>query len=117
MLVQTPSKKTFPVPYDFDYSGLVDARYAVPSKQFNITSVRDRVYRGPCRTAAEFQPFFDKFIAVKAQVMALFDSISGIDAGFRKDAQKYVEGFYQTISKPGDIKRAFIDECNNRAGM
>jgi hypothetical protein len=117
ILVQTPSKKTYPVPYDFDYSGLVDARYAVPAKQFGITSVRDRVYRGPCRTADEFQPFFDKFLAIKAQVLALFDSISGMDPGYRKEAQKYIQEFYQTIGKPGDVKRAFIDECNNRAGM
>ena len=54
VLVQTPKKVTYPVPYDFDYSGLVDARYAIPAKQFNITSVRDRVYRGPCRTRQNF---------------------------------------------------------------
>jgi hypothetical protein len=117
VLVQTPKKVTYPVPYDFDYSGLVDARYAVPAKQFNITSVRDRVYRGPCRTQAEFQTFFEKFNELKPQVMAIFDSVPGMDAGYRKDAQKYLEGFYSTINKPGDVKRAFIDECNNRAGM
>ena len=117
ILVQTPKKITYPVPYDFDYSGLVDARYAIPAKQFNITSVRDRVYRGPCRTAAELQPFFDKFNEIKPKVMALYDTIPGMEPGFRKDAQKYLEGFYSTLSKPGDVKKAFIDDCNNRAGM
>jgi len=117
ILVQTPKKITYAVPYDFDYSGLVDARYAIPAKQFNITSVRDRVYRGPCRTAAELQPFFDKFNEVKPKVMELYDKIPGMEPGFRKDAQKYLEGFYSTISKPGDVKKAFIDDCNNRAGM
>ena len=32
VLVQTPKRVTYPVPYDFDYSGLVDARYAVPGQ-------------------------------------------------------------------------------------
>jgi hypothetical protein len=117
VLVQTPKKTIYPVPYDFDYSGLVDARYAIPAKQFNITSVRDRIYRGPCRSAAEFQPFFEKFNEVKPKVMELYETIPGMDAGFRKDAQKYLDGFYSTISKPGDVKKAFIDDCNNRAGM
>jgi hypothetical protein len=117
VLVQTPKRITYPVPYDFDYSGLVDARYAIPAKQFNITSVRDRVYRGPCRTAADFQTFFDKITAVKPQVMAILDSVPGMDAGYRRDAQKYLDGFYATISKPGDVKKAFIDDCNNRTGM
>src|SRR6476620_1912810 len=117
VLVQTPKKTVYPVPYDFDYSGLVDARYAIPAKQFNITSVRDRIYRGPCRSAAELQTFFEKFNELKPKIMAIFDSVPGMDAGYRKDAQKYLEGFYSTISKPGDGKKAFIDEGNNRAGM
>jgi hypothetical protein len=117
VLVQTPKKTVYPVPYDFDYSGLVDARYAIPAKQFNITSVRDRIYRGPCRSAAELQTFFEKFNEVKPKVMELYDTIPGMDAGFRKDAQKYLDGFYSTINKPGDVKKAFIDDCNNRAGM
>src|SRR5215470_2507241 len=114
VLVQTPKKITYPVPYDFDYSGLVDPRYAIPSKQFNISSVRDRLYRGPCRTAAEFQPFFEKFNELKPRVMELYDTIPGMDPGFRRDAQRYLESFYATISRPADVKRAFIDDCNNR---
>ena len=38
-----------PVPYDFDFSGLVDAPYAVPPDDIPVASVRTRVYRGYCR--------------------------------------------------------------------
>ena len=34
------------VPYDFDWSGIVDAPYAVPDYRLNIKSVRDRIWRG-----------------------------------------------------------------------
>jgi hypothetical protein len=54
---------------------------------------------------------------VKPQVMALFDTIPGMEPGYRKDAQKYLDRFYQTIGKPGEVKKAFIDSCDNRAGM
>ena len=33
------------VPYDFDYSGLVDADYAVPYEGLALESVRERRYR------------------------------------------------------------------------
>jgi len=46
-LVQTPGGPVYTVPYDFDYSGLVDAVYAIPAKGLGITSVRERLYRGP----------------------------------------------------------------------
>jgi hypothetical protein len=51
--VQMPTRTVFPIPYDFDYSGLVDATYALPPPGMGITTVRDRVYRGPCRTMPE----------------------------------------------------------------
>ncbi len=116
VLTEKTSGIIYPVPYDFDYSGLVNARYAIPAKQFNITSVRDRLYLGPCRTPPEFEPYFAKFQALKPQILALFDSIPGLDDGYRKDSQKYMERFFQTISRPNEVKREFVDTCNNRVG-
>ena len=117
VLVQVPGGPTYPVPYDFDYAGLVDARYAIPAKQFNLTSVRDRLYLGPCRPPAELEPFFARFQTIKPQVTELFAAIPGMEDGYRKSAQKYLDRFYQTISRPNDVKRAFVEGCNNRAGM
>lgn len=117
VLVQVPNGPTYPVPYDFDYAGLVDARYAIPAKQFNLTSVRDRLYLGPCRPPEELEPFFARFQDVKPQVFALFDAIPGMEDGYRRSSQKYLDRFYQTISRPNEVKRAFVLECNNRAGI
>jgi hypothetical protein len=117
VLVQVPKGTIYPVPYDFDYSGLVDARYAIPAKQFNLTSVRDRLYLGPCRPPEELDPFFTRFHAIKDQTYALFDSIPGMEDNYRRSSQKYLDRFYQTISRPNDVKRAFVDGCNKRVGM
>jgi hypothetical protein len=117
VIVQVPGTY-YPVPYDFDYSGLVDAAYAVAdTKAFGIQSVRDRLYRGPCKTAAELEPFFVKLRAAKPDIMALFDALPDMTANYRKDAQKYLEEFYRTIDRPNAAKAAFIDNCNNRQGM
>ena len=116
-LVRTPSGTLYPVPYDFDYSGLVNARYAVPDKQFGLVSVRDRLYRGPCRPAAELEPFLARMREIRADVMALYDSAPGLTDGYRRDAKSYLDQFYRTIERPNDVKRAFVDNCGNRAGM
>jgi hypothetical protein len=116
-IVQTQANN-YTVPYDFDYSGLVDTAYAVPdTKQFGIQSVRDRLYRGPCKSAAEFEPFFARFRSVKPDIMALFDALPDMAPAYRKDAQRYLEEFYRTIERPGSVKTAFIDNCDNRRGM
>lgn len=116
-VVETPAGGVYPVPYDFDYSGLVNAQYAIPAKMLNLTSVRERLYRGPCRTAAQFQPFFERMQSVRDQVLSLYDTIPGLDNGYRKDAQKYLRQFYETTESPNKVKAAFIDGCNGRAGM
>lgn len=116
-LVQTPAGHRYAIPYDFDYAGLVDAHYAVPGAGLGLVTVRDRLYRGPCHTAAEFEPYFVKMRAIKAGVMAIIDALPGVSAGYRKSAKGYLEQFYRTIDRPDDAKRAFIEDCKGRPYM
>ncbi len=117
-LVQNQARVLHPVPYDFDYSGLVDARYAVPARLLNLKTVLERLYRGPCRTPEELQPFLAAFRAKKADVMAEVDSVPGLESGRRRQAKTYLEEFYTTIDDRGALKRELIDVCSrNKAGM
>jgi hypothetical protein len=116
-LVQTVNGLRYPVPYDFDYAGLVDAGYAVPGAHLGIASVRDRLYRGPCRTAAELAPFFGKMRAIRAEVEDLYKTMPGFSNSYRNNALSYLNEFYRTIDRPNDVKRAFIDGCNGRPYM
>ncbi len=109
-LVQTQTGRRFAVPYDFDYSGLADASYATPSAALPINSVRDRLFRGPCRTAAEWQPSVDQLRAVKSKVMELLEAPE-LSPSYRKDARSYVEQFYRVLDQPLTLKRAIIDPC------
>ena len=108
-----------PVAYDFDYSGLVNAHYAVPAKGLEIPSVRDRLYRGPCKTEAEvnqaLQPFRDK----QAELLALVASMEplGLDEGQRKSTEKYLNEFFEIINKPDKVKRTFVTGCKPIGGM
>jgi hypothetical protein len=109
-VVQTPAGQRFAVPYDFDYSGLADASYARPAPALPINSVRDRLFRGPCRTAAEWQPSVDQLRAVKSKVMELFDA-PGLSPSYRQQARSYIEQFYRVLDQPSTLKRALIDPC------
>jgi hypothetical protein len=108
-LVQMPTRALYAIPYDFDYSGLVDATYAQPPPGMGITTVRDRIYRGECRPATELEPFFAKFRAIKTELPAIYDSIPDLDPSVKKKALAYLDQFYRTIDRPADVKAAFID--------
>ena len=115
-IVETPAGVRYPVPYDFDYSGLVNTSYAVPDKMFSLSSVRQRLYRGPCRTPEELEATSAKFRAAKADIYRLYDDQPAFTDASRQDGQKFLDGFYQTLDKPAEMKRAFVDGCV-RVGM
>jgi hypothetical protein len=115
-LVRTPANVLYPIPYDFDYSGLVNTRYSVPDKRLKIASVRERLYRGPCHNAAALEPFLARLREARPAILAVFDSVPGLDPRYQREAKAYLEQFFAQIDRPGDVKRMFIDGCN-RAGM
>lgn len=110
-LVLTQNVRRFPVPYDFDYSGLVDSGYGAVAKGLPITDVRDRLYRGPCRTPAEWQPYLDKMKAAKPQILNVLETVAGLSPSYRRYAKGYLEEFYRTIDRPTNVKKDLIDTC------
>lgn len=115
-LVVTDSAGVLPIPYDFDFSGLVNAPYAGPAPQLQIRSVRERLYRGPCRTWDELAPAVAEFTARKAQLMAIPGKVPGLDSGERRDAEEFLSEFFATAGDRGEAKRAFIDGCLRKPG-
>jgi hypothetical protein len=115
-LVQRPDKSIHPVPYDFDYSGLVSAPYAAPDRNLMLTSVRDRYYRGPCRRQEQIDPYIANFVAKKDLIRALPDSIPGMTKATRDDVRSYLDSFYSSIRTTKDARRLFV-ECKDKSTM
>ena len=103
----------WPVVYDFDFSGAVNARYATPDPKLNIRSVRDRVYRGYCVPVEEYPKVFALFNEKKDAIYALYrDEIGQLLRKETVDATlRYFDDFYRTINNPRQAKEAIIDAC------
>jgi hypothetical protein len=108
-----------PVPYDFDYSGLVGAHYAAPAKGLPITSVKERLYRGPCKTEAEVEEALKPFREKQAEILAMPATLTalGLEDGPRKNAEKYLNEFFDLINKPDKVKKTFVSDCKPIPGM
>jgi len=115
ILVRASNGVVYPVPYDFDYSGLVNARYAVPAQALNLSTVRERLYRGPCLTQEDLAPILTRLGGMRENILSIYDTVPALENGYRKDAKSYLDSFFKIIEKPGDVKRAFIDGCNRKA--
>ncbi len=116
-LIRTRNDPFIPVPYDFDYSGLVNASYARPGPRLGLRSVRERLYRGPCWTVEEFEPYFVRFREARPAIEAVYDSVPSLQSGYVRQARNYLDEFYRIIERPERVTRALIDGCDSRAGM
>ena len=111
-LVQTKDKKLHAVTYDYDVTGMVDPPYALPAKAFNLATVKDRLYRGPCRPAAELEPFFAVYRAKKDEIYKLYADQPELAKGSKESMKGFVDEFYDIINDKGRIKHHFVDTCN-----
>lgn len=103
----------YPVAYDFDFSGLVNAPYAVPDYRLPIKTVRQRLYRGPCRKIDELTPMLQHFVARKDSIEAIFRNQPGIDPKRVQDAIEYLEDFFKEAASPKDFNRALGYACRD----
>jgi hypothetical protein len=117
-LLRTQDRKIYVVPYDFDLSGLVHTSYAAPTPGLGQITVRDRVYRGPCRPEAEIQPVLERFRARKDDVLAVYDSLRDLDAEYRGDAKQYLQQFFSALTKDSAIRKTFVSgQCSTKSLM
>lgn len=93
------------VPYDFDYSGLVDAPYAVPPDQIPIRNVRQRHYRGKCALSGEVVAAARDFRARKDAILAAVETTPEMTAKTKEKARKFLDGFFREIADDGAAAR------------
>ncbi len=100
------------VPYDFDHSGLVRAPYAKPAPELQMTSVRERRYRGYCMTdITGFDDVIARFNGLKDRFYLLFTESPHLDEGSKKSALGYFDDFYAVINDPRKRKNELGYPC------
>jgi hypothetical protein len=102
-----------PIAYDFDSSGIVDASYAVPDERLRISTVRARLYRGPCRDVAALRASFAPFEARREEIRALYGDYPPLTERNRERTLAYIEEFYSLIADPLRVERVFRSSCSD----
>ena len=100
-----------PVPYDFDYSGLVDAPYAVPPDGFKISNVKSRVYQGYCRHNAEALTAAREMRAQRSAIEAVLSQVPGMDSRTRGKALGYLARFFEDIATDASVQAKVLKSC------
>jgi len=104
----------YSVPYDFDFSGLVNASYASPNEDLGITSVRERLYRGFPRNMEEIEVTLNIFREKREALKTLVTNFEVLDSRARKDFIKYMDDFYDIIESKKTVERVFINGARTK---
>ena len=99
------------IPYDFDYSGLVNTNYAVPFDGLGLESVRERRYLGVCRTEEQYRNALQIFQEKKEDIYKLINEFTYLDAKTKKEMISYLEGFFRGFDKRDTNVNLLLKDC------
>ncbi|MCU0378737.1 MAG: hypothetical protein MUC78_10815 [Bacteroidales bacterium] len=101
------------VPYDFDYSGLVNASYAIPHEDLGIETVRERLYLGLCRSEDEFLKVLQEFSEKKQGFYDVINEFPYLTEKEKKSMIQYLDQFYSGFDKRNSIVYYLRSECKD----
>jgi hypothetical protein len=104
----------YAVPYDFDFSGFVNAPYTYPAGESEDPLSDRRVFKGLCYTEDEFRQVFDYFRELKPVFKSVVREQKIITAASRRHILSYMNEFYITINSRILIKEKFLGHCETK---
>ena len=105
---------SYAVPFDFDWTGVVDAPYAKPPPVLPIRTVRERMWRGRCQSAGELEPILVRFEALRDTIAALYRAVPGLEPREIARTREYYDDFYRVIADRARFVRNVVQrDCRH----
>jgi hypothetical protein len=108
-ILKLESDVLIPLPFDFDYAGIINTPYAVPSPELPIMEVKDRFFKGSCKAPSDFTQTIALFNSSKDKIIDHLDQADFLDKKYRRTSIRYVEEFYRIINDPEKFS-AYLDQ-------
>ncbi len=109
--VKTTNSLPIPVPYDFDWAGIVSAPYRVGAFTVDKTDVADVLYMGICLKRKELIPFLEFYFSVENRIYSLYRDFPYLDETQKERTLRMYDDFYSLIKKPVKAKSKFKETC------
>ena len=112
-VIQMQDKTIIPIPYDFDFTGMVNPEYAIPISNFKQKLVTDRYFLGHKKKLEDLSPVFELFKSKKETFMNIINSFEQLPKKERKAMLNYLRSFYKILDRPNEVKRQFIHDMDD----
>ena len=91
----------FPLPYDFDFSGLVNAPYAAPHPTMPIKTVRERFLQWRGKTKVVLDEICEGMIADKENILNIVKKEVHLSSEKKTEIMDYLNSFFEEIETAG----------------
>jgi hypothetical protein len=101
----------FIVPYDFDMSGLVNARYARPDPSLGTKRVTIRRYRGYCISPEALSDATSAIAKRKDDILDIIRQVPSVGEKDIKSMEKYLNQFFDKADDVDKLVKSFERRC------
>ena len=95
--------KICPVPYDFDFSGFVNASYASPNSEFPIKNVRERYWQGASLPPEVVRRAAKSFHKKESRFHDIITDAAVIDDFQKEELGSFIDGFFKILEQTNDL--------------
>jgi hypothetical protein len=99
------------IPFDFDYSGLVNASYAIPYEGLRIKSVNERLYLGICRSEGVFINALNEFLDRKEEFYKVINEFPYLKEKSKKEMISYLNEFFKGFDERNTLAKKLLSDC------
>ena len=85
------------IPYDFDFSGLVNANYAIPNPNYELNSIQERIYLGFPEDIHNMELTINQFVQEKENLKEIVKRMKALGPIARTEVIQYINDFYKNI--------------------
>lgn len=85
------------VPYDFDFSGLVDAEYAIPNPNLDQSSIKERIFIWEYDEAPQLEATTAAFLAKEAEALNMVETFPHLSNRSKRQINKYLGEFFDSL--------------------
>ena len=107
LLQSANNKALLPVPYDFDFSGLVNAPYAKPNPIFPANCVQDRHFFARGCNEVALRKSIQLFVDHETEIINTVANMPHLDKACIRAINNYFKAFFELIKDEKAIKKAF----------
>jgi len=96
------------VPYDFDFSGLVDAPYAIPDLDLKHKTVKQRHFLGDFKDENTLEAMSNHFLAKKKDILQTVKAFKLLSLNSRLEIDIYLKEFFSILENEALANTVFL---------